>query len=55
MKKEVKKVIHLKKLTIARIDANAMHQIRGGDCLPTEPTWFEHGQSDYYCPTSELP
>ncbi|MHA7055674.1 hypothetical protein ACWGOQ_0000530 [Aquimarina sp. M1] len=36
MKKQTKKTIGLKKLTIARINTNGLRQIQGGDCLPTE-------------------
>jgi hypothetical protein len=58
MKKQVKKAISLNKLTIARIQTSEMHQINGGDCLPTEgPTWYEHSNnlSDIHCPTSDIP
>ncbi len=57
MKKQVKNAISLKKLTIARIQENVMNQIQGGDCLPTEPTWYEHSNnlSDVYCTTNDIP
>ncbi|GGG34358.1 hypothetical protein GCM10011344_38930 [Dokdonia pacifica] len=35
MKKQVKKVISLKKLTIARVQTGEMNHIKGGDCIPT--------------------
>lgn len=41
----------LNKLTIARIDRKAQSSINGGDCIPTDPTWFQHGSnSDAICP-----
>lgn len=35
MKKHVKKVIGLNKLTIARVQVGEMNHINGGDCIPT--------------------
>lgn len=54
MKKQAKK-FDLKKLTIASVDANMLKNIRGGDCIPTDPTFEEHMYTDSYCPTSEIP
>ncbi|WP_299258743.1 class I lanthipeptide [uncultured Aquimarina sp.] len=36
MKNKQKHTITLKKLTIARINLDAMRKVKGGDCLPTE-------------------
>lgn len=36
MKNKQKDAITLKKLTIARINVDAMKKVKGGDCLPTE-------------------
>lgn len=55
MKNQGLKQLSLEKLTIARIDNASLGRIQGGDCLPTEPTWREHANSDYVCPTSLLP
>ncbi|MFD2563783.1 hypothetical protein [Aquimarina rubra] len=49
MKKQTKKTISLKKLTIAIISDNVMRQVQGGDCLPTEH------ESDWYCNDSYVP
>lgn len=54
MKRQTKK-FNLKKLTIANVDGNMLRNIRGGDCIPTDPTFEEHMRSDIYCPTSEIP
>ena len=54
MKRKADK-FNLKKLTIARIDGSYLRNIRGGDCIPTDPTFEEHMYSDSYCPTSEIP
>lgn len=54
MKKQVKKVISLQKLTIARVQTGEMNHIKGGDCIPTSHC-YEDGYSDWYCPTSEIP
>lgn len=53
MKKQVKKAISLKKLTIARIQTSELNQIRGGDCVPT--THCDEGYSDWHCSTYDLP
>lgn len=55
MKDQNEKTLSLEKLTIARVSRKAMSKIQGGDCLPTEPTWREHPNSDYVCDTMELP
>ena len=55
MKNLEKKTLSLQKLSIARIDRTAQININGGDCLPTEPTWQEHVNSDFVCPTSQIP
>lgn len=58
MKKQVKKVISLNKLTIARIQTSKMQIINGGDCIPTDGTnWMQHSNncSDLYCSTNDLP
>lgn len=44
MKKQSGKKISLKKFTISRITPDAMQEVRGGDCLPTE-----HFESDVWC------
>ena len=36
MKKDQNKRLGLQKLTIAKLDSQAMKKIHGGDCLPTE-------------------
>ncbi|MBQ4801215.1 class I lanthipeptide [Aquimarina sp. MMG015] len=50
MKKQLKKKVTLKKLTIARINNAGLRQIKGGDCLPTE-----HADSDVRCDHSHIP
>jgi len=47
MKNLEKKTLSLQKLSQININ--------GGDCLPTEPTWQEHVNSDFVCPTSQIP
>ncbi|MGY3791904.1 class I lanthipeptide [uncultured Aquimarina sp.] len=36
MKKQLKKSVSLKKLTVARINDYGMTKIKGGDCLATD-------------------
>jgi len=55
MKTQPKKKLGLEKLSIARIDRSSQQNINGGDCLPTEPEWEQHVQSDFICPTSQIP
>ncbi|WP_219006498.1 class I lanthipeptide [Aquimarina litoralis] len=50
MKKQLKKSISLKKLTVARINDDGMRKIQGGDCIPTQ-----HCESDVYCDHSHVP
>ncbi|WP_299891333.1 hypothetical protein [uncultured Lacinutrix sp.] len=45
----------MKKLVIAKINSNIMCNIKGGDCLPTEPGWYEHLESDAHCDGRETP
>ncbi len=42
MKKQIERKMTLKKLVIAKINPNVLHNIKGGDCLPTEPGWENH-------------
>ncbi|WP_159092205.1 hypothetical protein [Aquimarina sp. Aq107] len=42
MKTKQKNTIHLKKLTIAKINQHAMIKIKGGDCDPTKPDTGTH-------------
>ncbi|MDY8137087.1 TIGR04149 family rSAM-modified RiPP [Aquimarina sp. 2201CG5-10] len=53
MKKQTNKKINFKKLTIAKIDSSTMKKVRGGDCIPTEPT--HDGESDMWCNGSLVP
>ena len=55
MKNQQSALMSLKKLKIAKLSTGNLRQIKGGDCLPTEPTWEAHAQSDFYCPTGRLP
>lgn len=57
MKRQVKNVIRLNKLTIARIQTKGMSQINGGDCIPTSHCrGGEDGFSDMSCgPTVDIP
>ncbi|GAA0715248.1 hypothetical protein GCM10009430_09450 [Aquimarina litoralis] len=42
MKDKQKNTITFKKLTIARINMEAMRKIQGGDCIPTEHEGDSH-------------
>ncbi|WP_299213383.1 class I lanthipeptide [uncultured Aquimarina sp.] len=42
MKNKQRNTITLKKLTIARINLDAMRKVKGGDCLPTEHEGNSH-------------
>ncbi|MFC4635877.1 hypothetical protein ACFO3O_18345 [Dokdonia ponticola] len=57
MKRQLKNVIRLNKLTIARIQTKGMSQINGGDCIPTSHCrGGEDGFSDMSCgPTVDIP
>lgn len=54
MKKQINRKLSLKKLAIAKINSSSMHNIKGGDCLPTEPGWDAH-ESDIFCNYSHVP
>lgn len=54
MKRQERQKLGLDKLIIARIDRGAQININGGDCLPTEPTWYDH-PSVIVCPTELIP
>lgn len=56
MKKQLKKSISLKKLTVARINDYGMRKIQGGDCLATEHCdQTNNCESDVYCDHSHIP
>lgn len=55
MRKQVKNRLSLQKLTIARIQKDEMCQVNGGDCIPTDPTWYDHLESEVYCHTKDIP
>jgi len=42
MKKQTTTKLSLKKLDIAVLDQDLARNIKGGDCLLTEPTWYGH-------------
>ena len=54
MKNHKKKSLSLQKLTIARIQESEMYQLKGGDCIPTDPHMC-FSESDCYCHTKDIP